>query len=549
MLRLYTSFVFILTSTSLLGQNLVPNPSFECGVGICGYTTYAPDFGTYACEWSCPSGGTSDVFSTLISDKTCYSAIPGIGPESVASQLPRTGTRYAGIYTYSGSTDGPNSYREYLQVKLTTPLIPGEFYCAEMYVYCTPKYNFSCNNLGMYFSGDLVFVDGKLNTLTYSPQIIEKNVINDTVHWVKVSGVFKATSPIKYLLIGNFSMDTETIAIVNNTAPGHTKYAYYFVDDVSVEHFVLPNYAPMGKTKICEGESTTLKVTPGFSDVTWTTLADTLTILSKKDSLTLTPQITTQYRVEVRNCNLSLKDTITVTVDTFLKVNLGKDTTICEGSSIILNAGALFGSQYSWQDESNNQYLNVNKAGKYSVSVSNPYNNCIGYDEINISVETVPKIELGNDMLICKEYSPLKAGGGYESYQWSTGSTDSIFTPFQPGRYAVTVGNQCGQSIDSINIYSASDIFIPNVLTLNGDKLNEEFKIGVVEDQAQNQNASFLVPGKLVVFNRWGNEIFSDSHYTNGWPPLNSDLEYGVYYFVLTYLNCPSYKGWIHVLR
>lgn len=531
----------------LFSQNLVPNPSFECGTDICDANEDASKYEIYACGWTCPNTGTSDVLNTRIKDKTCFSSMPYRAnnlSRFIGSQLPRTGNRFAGIVSYLWMFP----YREYIQTKLKTALIPGEYYCAEMYVSSADFANFSCNNIGMYFA------DSETNVLTpnpeplpFLPQIVERNIINDTVNWVRISGTFKATSSAKYLVIGNFNTNAET-TIVTKFLNGHNS-AYYFIDDVSVEHMPKKNLTYTGETEICQGKSTTLKALGDFENITWTTLADTLTILNIGDSLKVTPQVTTQYRVKVQNCNLSIKDTITVKVNPFLKVDLGKDTTICDGSSIDLNAGTFFGTIYSWQDESTSQYLKVNRAGKYSVTVTNHFNNCKAYDEVNISIKTVPKIELGKDTLVCKDYYPLKAGEGGTRFQWSTGSTDSIFTPAKSGKYWVTVDNRCGQSRDSIRIYSAVDIMVPNVLTLNGDKLNEEFKVVLIEDKEANLNTELNVPGKLIIFNRWGNEIFSDNNYINGWPPGNKDLEQGVYYYRFNYLNCPTYKGSIHVLK
>ena len=78
-------------------------------------------------------------------------------------------------------------------------------------------------------------------------------------------------------------------------------------------------------------------------------------------------------------------DTVVVTYSTFPVVNLGPDTTICEGSTLVLDAQNP-GCTYLWNDGSSNQTLNVSNAGTYQVTVENS-DQCSKVDAITISVE------------------------------------------------------------------------------------------------------------------------------------------------------------------
>jgi gliding motility-associated-like protein len=48
----------------------------------------------------------------------------------------------------------------------------------------------------------------------------------------------------------------------------------------------------------------------------------------------------------------------------------------------------------------------------------------------------------------------------------------------------------------------------------------------VIEGIEQYTNA------KLKVFDRWGKEVYSNEHYSNGWSP--TDLSSGTYYYIVT---------------
>lgn len=557
MLKKYIILVVLtlLGLKSLFSQNLVPNPSFEEGTDFCYPVEFSFNYGTYASHWSCPTLGTSDIFSSLVSDTSCYSLEPHNGIRNhIGTQPPRTGKRFAGIITYESSTISDSVYREYLQVPLTQPLIAGEYYCAEMYVSAADYTNLSSNNLGMLFTenGQLTKEELFFGILSYSPQIIEKNIITDTANWIRVSGTFRASAAFGFLTIGNFNNTYQTSTVIKANYPVHPyllnrNQAYYFIDDISVEHLIPPTILSADKITLCQGESTTLEI-KGFDDVTWTTVEDTVTVLHTGGKFQVSPETSTRYRVTVKNCNMIVKDTIAILINPSLKVNLGNDTTICKGSSVQLNAGALPGSLYHWQDNSSSQYLTVEKAGTYAVSVTNPFNNCVGYDEVNISMETVPEVDLGKDTIACNAFFPLKGGGNHAMYRWSTGSADSVLTPTEPGKYWVVVENQCGHASDTVNVYLSSKLFAPNVLTLDDNPANDDFRL-VPLDQNQGFHLEMPVTGKLKVYNRWGTEIFSKNNYLNEWPSKNNIPDSGIYYFMFNYRGCSVYKGWIQLLK
>ena len=56
---------------------------------------------------------------------------------------------------------------------------------------------------------------------------------------------------------------------------------------------------------------------------------------------------------------------------------------------------------------------------------------------------------------------------------------------------------------------------------------------------------------QIVVFNRWGNEVYKNSDYKNDWAGLNNNgnqLEEDTYYLVLT-LDNDEYKGYVVIKK
>jgi gliding motility-associated-like protein len=218
-------------------------------------------------------------------------------------------------------------------------------------------------------------------------------------------------------------------------------------------------------------------------------------------------------------------------------INLGKDSTICLGTSLTLDAGEGY-QEYRWQDGSSDRFLRLTAKGLYTAQAKNEFG-CWGKDSIVVSVKTIPHVELGRDTLVCSELYTLNAGREGSSYRWSSGSTDSLYLPSESGKYWVTVSNNCGEVTDSIRIYRMNDIVIPNVVTSNQDNCNDIFQIEGVGD---------VTLGRLKIYDRWGQLIFEEDQYQSDWPK-DPNVPPGTYFFILSYLNCSDFKGWVEVVR
>jgi gliding motility-associated-like protein len=84
--------------------------------------------------------------------------------------------------------------------------------------------------------------------------------------------------------------------------------------------------------------------------------------------------------------------------------------------------------------------------------------------------------------------------------------------------------------------------FIPNVITPNGDRKNDEFVI---------KGLGKFTSNDLVIFNRWGDHVFEKKGYKNDWS--GEGLVAGTYFYVLSVIdingNQTQFKGWIQIIR
>ncbi len=536
--------LFHLWAVDSVAQNLVRNNSFEEGQPECGPTLFPDDYGKYATHWECPTNGTTDLFSTQL-PQNCFGGMPGwyfppyMGYRT-GKQMPRTGNEFAGLFVYSKQE--PEDYREYLQTRLLEPLVKGESYCAEMYISLGDRVEIAVDKVGMAFKTKRTRIYGFNDVLPLKPKVIYPDVLEDSINWTQVSGNFIADSAYNYLVIGNFFKRDELRKIVQQGKRYlYREMSYYFIDDVSVTR--IPNEIEFDGDKIiCQGASAKISVNWNWESIEWRILGN-IQVIGNGKEIIVEPKVTTRYLFKGSFCKKTVTDTVEITVLPFIAPELGKDTVICENTDILLTTPEQY-AQYTWQDGSVLPHYKASKEGIYSVRVSDP-SGCYGSDTITIGVLKKPHVGLGSDQVVCdwREHSGigLTAVAG-ESYEWSTTETNSFIRPGEQGEYWLMATNRCGNATDTIRLYSFEHVFIPNVVTPNGDGKNEHFEI------------LGLPPGlypNLEIYNRTGKSIAMFEAYRGGWPSrqTSNELPSGIYYYAVTLPGCRSYKGWLQVLK
>jgi gliding motility-associated-like protein len=118
-------------------------------------------------------------------------------------------------------------------------------------------------------------------------------------------------------------------------------------------------------------------------------------------------------------------------------LNIGADTTICDGDSLVLRADTP-GAVYTWSTGARTSSITVKQPGKYWVDVSTALH--FLSDTINIAVKPAPVVSLGNDTLFCKgAANTLNVFNAGASYSWNTGASSSAIKVTKAGEYSVTV--------------------------------------------------------------------------------------------------------------
>ena len=215
-------------------------------------------------------------------------------------------------------------------------------------------------------------------------------------------------------------------------------------DSIDITVHPLPIIQLGNDTSFCNGSSLILDAGNTGADFLWST---------SETSQTISVNASGNYSVIVTDPNgCQQTDSIDITVHPLPIIQLGNDTSFCNGSSLILDAGNT-GADFLWSTSETSQTISVNASGNYSVIVTDP-NGCQQTDSIYITVHPLPIVQLGNDTSFCNGNSLiLDAGNTGAAYLWSTSETSQTISVNTSGNYAVTVTdtNGCQQS-DSINI-------------------------------------------------------------------------------------------------
>lgn len=180
---------------------------------------------------------------------------------------------------------------------------------------------------------------------------------------------------------------------------------------------------------------------------------------------------------------------------------------------------------------------NYNDSGEYPVSlIITTKEGCVDTITDNYIVKSDPVVELGADttVLSCSAIE-LDAGNPGSIYLWSTGeTTQSILLEEISEKINIWVqvnSNGC-LAADTISIDVddvQQELYFPNAFTPDGDGVNDVF--------APIGNLEFVMAYQLIIYNRWGQQIFETKDPYNGWNgSLNSrPAPHGTYIYKVAY--------------
>jgi gliding motility-associated-like protein len=213
------------------------------------------------------------------------------------------------------------------------------------------------------------------------------------------------------------------------------------VDSISVDFESQPTLELGNDTSICPGETVLLQPTSSSDSYLWQDNSVSPSYLA------LNPG---NYWVTVTSLCGSITDSVHITLNTVAPIDLGNDTTLCQGETVNLDVTTP-NATYAWQDNSSISSFTVVQAGTYWVELNGSF--CPTFDTINVTYNQLANVNLGNDTSLCEgESLTISLGQANYSYLWSDNSVGTGLNITSTGTYWVAGTNMCSTAVDSIDV-------------------------------------------------------------------------------------------------
>jgi gliding motility-associated-like protein len=269
---------------------------------------------------------------------------------------------------------------------------------------------------------------------------------------------------------------------------------------------------------------------------------------------TVQPLVDTDYILTVTDdCLNQNSDTLTVFVPPFIPLSIVQSNSMnsinCIGDATTLYGYATGGGtppyDYQWSTGSTDSLINVtviSPNANYVLTISDAcgldttinFQFNIDQTPLNINFSSIRQCR-NADSTASIEYNVI--GGippysiqelsfpfGVSNFVIDSVSKTVLIYSAQEGIYSFSVTDLCGNyDADSTELSLMNcEITTPNVITPNGDGINDELVFGGLGNHPNSE---------LYIYNRWGNLVYSSTDYQNDWD--GGGLSPGVYYYVL----------------
>lgn len=267
----------------------------------------------------------------------------------------------------------------------------------------------------------------------------------------------------------------------------------------------------VGDTAICAGGSVQLSASGG-GFYSWHA-APGISALDIPDPV-VSPAHSMYYVVAVGNACGTVEDSAYVEVHKVVAA-AWPDTTVCPNDRLVLHATG--GTLFQWStgtSATDSLVLDPAMAGNFAVVVSDAWG-CS--DTASIAVALYPPATVSAGYTTTLEYgeSVRLIAHGTGTFIWSPDSSlscgscaDPLAAPVTTTTYVVqaTDTNGC-KATDQVTVFFRGTLFVPNTFTPNGDGVNDRFFALMRE----------VADFRLIVFNRWGREIFTTDRQDGAW--------------------------------
>jgi gliding motility-associated-like protein len=230
----------------------------------------------------------------------------------------------------------------------------------------------------------------------------------------------------------------------------------------------------------------------------------------------------------VSNKCFSYTDTIMLVGEDPIVMNLGEDTALCHGESLLLSPGVT-GYTVFWDNNLTRPTREITRTGKYWAYAKNSCG--LFADTINVRFDYPLQPEKQDTVVCMGDSAVVDLSTANLDVRWMDGSTEMKRFFAEEGVYSVALTNLCGTYYKDFEVLLSNcdcPVHVANAFTPNGDGINEEYEIVYDCD---------LATYHLQIFNRWGEMIFESHNPLEKWDGTYNGKRapIGTYNYLLNY--------------
>ena len=171
---------------------------------------------------------------------------------------------------------------------------------------------------------------------------------------------------------------------------------------------------------VCQGTQVTLTAS-GATSYSWNN--------GVSQSVAFSPPLgTTTYTVTGTYAGCSATDQVNVTVNPTPTVNAGVDQTACQGTQVTLSGSGA--TSYAWNNGVSQGVAFSPPLGTTTYTVTGTSAGCSATDQVNVTVNAIPNVNGGSDLILCQGAQATLTATGATNYSWNNGVTQGVaFTP------------------------------------------------------------------------------------------------------------------------
>ncbi|TXC76245.1 gliding motility-associated C-terminal domain-containing protein [Luteibaculum oceani] len=215
-------------------------------------------------------------------------------------------------------------------------------------------------------------------------------------------------------------------------------------DTLQLTHDVVPTFSIGADQTICEDSQTTLVAdNTSWPSYQWE---------DGTSGPTNTVNTAGEHILVATNGLCSFADTMTLFLDTIPTFDLGPDFSICETDDSVITTGINNPAiTHLWSTGDTGPAITIKNAGNYSVTATNGL--CSYTDDLNLGVQPLPGVDLGQDKVLCLgDALTIGFTAPNATYSWNTGETTDSIMVTSTDTYILTVTQQLCVESDEINV-------------------------------------------------------------------------------------------------